>query len=68
MRMIPVSSSNLSSVGYENGILYIEFNSGRLYSYNNVPESVYRELLNAGSHGKYFHAHIKNNYSYQKLH
>jgi len=28
MRMIHVDSSNLNSVGYENGNLYITFNSG----------------------------------------
>ena len=67
MNMIPVNSSDLSSVGYENGTLYVRFNSGSLYSYSNVPESVYRELLNAPSHGKYFAAYIKNSYPYQRI-
>ena len=49
MNMIPVDSSNLSSVGYENGTLYVAFNSGGLYSYSGVPASVYSGLLNASS-------------------
>lgn len=67
MQMIPVSSSNLSSVGYENGTLYIAFHSGGLYSYAGVPESIYHGLLNASSKGKYFHAYIKGVYPYQRI-
>lgn len=39
MNMIPVISSDLNAVGYENGILYIRFNSGGLYCYSGVPLS-----------------------------
>lgn len=67
MNMIPVNSSNLSSVGYENGTLYIAFNSGGVYSYSNVPLHVYQGLMSAASHGQYFHAYIKNNYPYRRL-
>lgn len=67
MMMSSVVSSDIHSVGYENGTLYIQFHSGGLYSYRNVPTSVYRGLMNASSHGKYFHAHIKNNYVPTKL-
>lgn len=67
MNMIPVSSSDLASVGYENGTLYIAFNSGGLYSYSNVPISVYNGLLAASSHGKYFHQFIKNVYPYKRI-
>lgn len=67
MRMIPVSSSNISSVGYENATLYIRFNNGSLYAYYNVPESVYNGLMNASSIGKYHAAYIKNSYKYQRI-
>ena len=66
MNMIPVISCNLSSVGYENGTLYIAFNSGGFYSYANVPESVFRGLLNAPSKGKYFSANINKHYAYTR--
>lgn len=67
LNMTPVSSSDIASVGYENGTLYIRFHRGGLYTYYNVPETEYRALMSAGSHGRYFHAHIRSRYSYQKI-
>lgn len=68
MNRISVSSSDLSSVGYDQNqqILEIEFNGGGVYQYSNVPEAEYNGLMNASSHGKYFHQHIKDRYSYRK--
>lgn len=64
MNRISVNSSNLASIGYDSNsnILEIEFNSGGIYEYYNVPESEYRNLMNADSHGKYFAANIRDNY------
>lgn len=62
MRMIPVSSSDIASVGYEGSTLHIRFNFGGLYAYYNVPASIYNGLLNANSKGRYFHANIKGRY------
>ena len=64
-----VSSSNLRSVGYDpiSLILEIEFNSGAVYQYLNIPASVYQSLMSASSHGKYFHAYIKDNYRYTRV-
>ena len=67
MNMTPVISSDISSVGYENGTLYIRFNSGGMYSYSDVPYSVYQGLMSASSQGKYFHAYIKGHYSYSRI-
>lgn len=63
MNWVNVISSDLSSVAYENGTLYIAFRSGGAYSYFNVPESVYKGLLSSFSKGRYFHSFIKNTYS-----
>lgn len=64
MQRTLVSSSNLHSVGYDpnSNILEIEFLSGRIYRYSNVPHHIYLELMNASSHGKYFNAYIKNDF------
>jgi len=70
MNRTPVSSSSLTSVGYdiENMILEIEFHSGGIYQYFNVPESKYDGLMSADSHGKYFDAHIKKGgYRFEKI-
>lgn len=65
--MVYVNSSDLNTVEYNQGILRIRFNSGGIYDYYNVPITVYQELLNASSKGKYFHAHIKNVYPFNKV-
>lgn len=69
MNRAPVSSSNLRSVGYDEATqtLEIEFHSGGVYQYDSVPRSVYKALMNAPSHGKYFHAHIKGVYPYKRI-
>lgn len=69
MERVPVSSSNLRSIGYdpESQTLEIEFNSGGTYQYFGVPATEYEALMAAGSHGTYFQANIRNRYPYQKL-
>ncbi|MCM3068589.1 KTSC domain-containing protein [Priestia flexa] len=68
MIMRSVSSSNLVAVGYDDSTntLFIEFKSGT-YKYFNVPQNIYRNLLNASSKGQYHAAFIKRNYPYQKI-
>lgn len=64
-----VNSSALSSVGYDrsNQVLEIEFNSGGIYQYYDVPVKVFESLMNASSHGKYFYKYIENNYYHRKI-
>lgn len=64
-----VRSSNISSIGYDeiNEILEIEFLSGGIYQYLDVPVYVYEELIDADSHGKYFNEHIKDKYKTKKI-
>lgn len=62
-----VSSSDIQSIGYENGTLEIAFHSGGIYQYSNVPQNIYQSLMNAGSHGQYFHSHIKDVYRTTKI-
>lgn len=64
-----VSSSSLVSVGYNltTQLLEVEFNGGSLYEYHNVPMYVYNGLMQAGSHGKYFTAYIKDKYLTRKI-
>lgn len=67
MNMTPVSSSNIASIGYEAGTLYVTFNRGGLYAYSGVPQSVYQGLMSASSHGSYLAAHVKGVYPYRKI-
>lgn len=69
MERTSVSSSNISSIGYDpdNELLEIEFNSGDVYLYFSVPEGIFDALMKAPSHGKYFAQNIKNDYEYKKV-
>ena len=65
-----VRSSALRSVGYdqEQQTLEIEFTNGAVYRYFDVPPEVYRGLMAAESHGRYFHQHVRNkDYRYQRM-
>ncbi len=70
MKRKSVDSSNIASIGYDehSQTLEIEFNSGRIYQYFNVPSSEYNALMNASSHGTYFNQNIKNGgYRYTEM-
>jgi hypothetical protein len=67
MNRIAVRSSNISSVGYEDGTLEIAFVDGGVYQYLNVPEQIYRGLMSATSKGRYFYNHIKDRYKTKKV-
>lgn len=69
MKRQTVSSSNISSIGYdpESCILEIEFHNGSVYQYFDVPQSTYEELMNASSHGSYFHRYVKERYKWTKI-
>lgn len=69
MNRMAVTSKNLASVGYESAsmTLEVEFLDGRVYQYFDVPEFEYRSLMQAGSHGTYFNANIRNSYRYTQL-
>ena len=69
MQHTPVTSSDIRSVGYDLGsqTLEILFNSGGLYQYYGVPQQVYAGLMQAASHGRYFHAFIKDLYRYRRI-
>ncbi len=64
-----VASSDLQSVGYDltTKVMEIEFKSGGVYRYFGVPESIYVQLISAASHGRFFHAYIKNNFPFVRI-
>ena len=62
-----VTSNNIKSIGYENGVLEIAFLSGGIYQYVNVPHSVYHSIMMAPSKGKYFYQNVKDIYECRKI-
>ena len=69
MDRLPVSSSNIASIGYNNDteILEVEFIVGAIYEYRNVPLVVFEELMSASSYGSYFNREISRTYPYEKI-
>lgn len=68
VEMKPVSSSNVSAVGYEEATqtLYVTFNGGGTYSYDGVPKEKYLSLLSAPSIGKFINSNIKPAHSVKR--
>jgi len=69
MERNPVNSSNISSIGYDadSYTLEVEFHSGAVYQYFDVPLNVYQGIMEAGSKGQYLAQHIKGYYRYVKV-
>lgn len=69
MHRVSVSSSNIRSIGYDRqlGTLEVEFTSGDIYQYFNVPDHLYRQFFQASSPGQFLNDNIRYSYRYQKI-
>ena len=70
MDRIPLDSEALSSVGYDAGrrVLEVEFTSGRVYQYFDVPQHEVLRLLRAESRGHYFTERVRDRYRFAQVH
>lgn len=69
MDRVPISSSHIVSIGYDESslTLEVEFLHNAVYLYFDVPPAVYSELMQAESKGTYLAANVKNVYRYVKV-
>ncbi|NCC04470.1 MAG: KTSC domain-containing protein [Proteobacteria bacterium] len=69
MNRIAVVSSSIAAVGYDHDsmTLEVEFLTGSVYQYFDVPEVEFDQLLSAESVGRYFCSAIRNFYRYSKM-
>lgn len=67
--MMPVSSSNIQSIGYDepSQIVYVRFLNGSLYIYKGVSPSEFENLREAPSLGSHLHRNFKNVYPYERI-
>lgn len=67
--MHEVESSNVKAIGYETttNTLVVEYLSGLKYEYSNVPATVFDELLDSVSKGKYMNQNIKGQYEGRRV-
>lgn len=69
MNRVPVSSSNIASVGHdpETNTLEVEFRSGDVHQYDGVSAEHHSMLVNAPSIGKHFHKFIRDKFASRKV-
>lgn len=69
MERSPVVSSNVLSVGYDPSTetLEVEYIEHRVYQYENVPLTVYNQLITAPSIGRYLNLYIKGKYQFREF-
>lgn len=65
----PVESSSITSIGYHEAgrILELEFHSGAIYRYSDVPAATFGGLMRAQSKGRYFSAHVRGKYQFNRV-
>ena len=70
MNWLPLESEMLASVAYdaERQILHLRFRgTGDVYRYFKLPAAEYRAFLDAESHGRFFLAHIRGRFRYERM-
>ena len=69
MQRKALASTAVVSVGYDDAtlVLEIEFSSGRIYQYSEVPRGVYEWLLRTPSKGSYVARMINDRYPYRDI-
>jgi len=69
VRRNPVDSSSIAAIGYDDRsqILQVEFVTGRVYEYTDVPEFLFRALHASRSKGRYFNQSIRDRYDSREV-
>ena len=69
MKRVQLVSSMMASAGYDSRtrVLEIEFVVGAVYQYFDVPLDGYQDLLDAPSHGRFFHNRIRSAFHCQRV-
>ena len=64
-----VESSMIRSIAYNESEqqLAVEFQSGAIYFYSDVPESVYLEMMHASSKGSCFLETVKDQFDFRRI-
>jgi KTSC domain-containing protein len=68
-RLLVTNSSNIISAGYDAAakILEVEFQSGKVYQYLDVPQNIYQDLMTAESKGEFFHDNILKEFDFKEV-
>lgn len=67
MEFVNVESSNIGRVAYKDNNLYVEYKSGNMYKYLDVPKETYTKLVESESKGRFMNSYIKEQFKYEKV-
>jgi hypothetical protein len=69
MRRQRLNSTSVRSVGYDefSQDLEVEFSSGKIYRYHDVPYGMYASLMRASSKGRFLNWRIKSVFPYTEV-
>ena len=69
MTWLPLESKMLVSAAHDadKQILYLRFRTGDAYRYFDFPPAEYQMFLNAESKGRFFLAHIRNRFPFERM-
>jgi hypothetical protein len=63
MSMFPVNSSAIAAIGYEDGVLAVQFHDNpKTYQLPNVPYSLFEAFVNASSPGEFWNCHLRGKF------
>lgn len=63
----PVQSTAIAAIGYSQGQLDIQYHSGRIYRYYQVPAELFTELKEAASKGRFVSRFIRGVFPFDLL-
>lgn len=66
---VPVDSSYVKSIGYDpaSQVMHVEFDGGKVFHYDGVPQQAHQAFRNADSVGKHFYNHIKGKFGHKEV-
>ena len=72
MHRTPVSTTGITQVGYHedsdvHGTLELEFESGQVYQFFNVPPKMYDEFIHASSRENFYDIHIRSRFPNSRI-
>lgn len=65
--MVPVESSAISAVGYVAPNLFVQFKTGKLWRFRDVPAKLYFRMLAATSIGKFFGSEVRGKFKHKEV-
>ena len=59
IEMFKVDSSMIAAIGYGDGLLNVQFTSGKTYQYTGFSQDTFNEMLESSSIGRYYNSLIR---------